>query len=210
MTKISYAYMNYPHYARVMREPSIANSARLVTERHDAAFELKVMQAVEEQFKRVGLRVRSTEATTELIERITSGMMVFVIFLLILAVMLAAVGGLGLMGTTSLNVLERTREIGMMRAIGASDGAVLQIVMVESILIGIISWLGGALLALPMSRVISDQTGLQLFQTPLSYTFAPGGVLIWLGLIVILSAVASFLPARHAARLTVREVLAYE
>jgi putative ABC transport system permease protein len=210
MTKIPYAYMNYPHYARVMREPSMANSARLVTERHDAAFELKVMQAVEEQFKRVGLRVRSTEATTELIERITSGMMVFVVFLLILAVMLAAVGGLGLMGTMSLNVLERTREIGVMRAIGASDGAVLQIVMVESILIGIISWLGGALLAVPMSRVISDQTGLQLFQTPLSYTFAPSGLLIWLGLVVILSAVASFVPARNAARLTVREVLAYE
>jgi len=210
MTKIPYAYMNYPYFARVMRAPSAANGIRLVTERHDAAYQLQVMQAAEEHFRRVGLRVRSAEATTELIERITNGMMVFVVFLLILAIMLAAVGGLGLMGTISLNVLERTREIGVMRAIGAADGAVLQIVMVESILVGVISWLGGAVLAFPLSKVLSDQTGLQLFQSPLTYTFAPSGILIWLGVVVILSALASLLPARNAARLPVREVLAYE
>jgi len=202
--------MCYPYFAHVMRAPSAANGIRLVTERYDATYQLQVTQAAEEHFKRVGLRVRSTEATTELIERITNGMMVFVVFLLILAIMLAAVGGLGLMGTTSLNVLERTREIGVMRAIGAADGAVLQIVMVESILVGVISWLGGAVLAFPLSKVLSDQTGLQLFQSPLTYTFAPSGVLIWLGVVVILSALASFLPARNAVRLPVREVLAYE
>jgi putative ABC transport system permease protein len=127
-----------------------------------------------------------------------------------MAVLLAVVGGLGLMGTMSLNVLERTQEIGVMRAIGASDGAVRQVFMVEGILIGLISWLLGAGLALPLSKLLSDAVGLAFTKAPLSYTFSLNGVLLWFVVVVILAALASFLPARSASRLTVREVLAYE
>jgi putative ABC transport system permease protein len=45
---------------------------------------------------------------------------------------------------------------------------------------------------------------------PLTYTFSAGGVLLWLILVLLLSSLACYLPARAAARLTVREVLAYE
>jgi putative ABC transport system permease protein len=127
-----------------------------------------------------------------------------------MAILLAVVGAIGLMGTMSLNVLERTREIGVMRAIGASDGAILKIVIVEGVLIGLMSWLLGTMLALPLSRLLSDSVGVSIFQTPLSYTFSLGGVELWLGLVVILAALASFWPARNASRVTVRDVLAYE
>jgi len=115
-----------------------------------------------------------------------------------------------LMGTMSLNVLERTREIGVMRAIGASDGAVRQVFMVEGILIGMLSWLLGAGLALPLSKLLSDAVGMAFTKAPLSYIFSTNGVLLWLVVVVILASLASFLPARSASRLTVREVLAYE
>ena len=54
---------------------------------------------------------------------------------------MAAVGVIGLTGTMSINVLESTREIGVMRAIGASDGAVAQVFIVEGLVIGLLSWL---------------------------------------------------------------------
>ena len=56
------------------------------------------------------------------------------------AALLAVVGGLGLAGTMSLNVLERTREIGVMRAVGGSDGSVRLIVVFEGLFVGILSW----------------------------------------------------------------------
>jgi putative ABC transport system permease protein len=124
--------------------------------------------------------------------------------------LVAAVGSLGLMGTMSINVLERTREIGVMRAIGASDGLVLKIFMVEGIFIGGLSWLMGTAAALPISKLLSNAVGLAFIDTPLSFTFSTTGALIWLGIALILAAVASFLPAWNASRLTVREVLAYE
>ena len=49
-----------------------------------------------------------------------------------------------------------------------------------------------------------------LLQSPLAHTFSVQGVWLWLVVVVILSALASFLPARNASRLTVRDVLAYE
>jgi putative ABC transport system permease protein len=127
-----------------------------------------------------------------------------------MAVLLAFVGGLGLMGTMSINVLERTREIGIMRAIGASNGAVMNLVLVEGVLIGMVSWLLSMLIAIPLSKPLSASVGVALFQVPLSYAFSMDGLLIWLLVVVVLSAVASLLPAWNASRLTVRDVLAYE
>jgi putative ABC transport system permease protein len=127
-----------------------------------------------------------------------------------MGILIATVGALGLMGTMSTNVLERTREIGVMRSIGASDGEVQRIVIVEGVIIGLISWLIGGALAFPAGAGLSNAVGVVLFQTPLPYTFAPGGVITWLLVVTILAGVASFLPAWNASRLTVREVLAYE
>jgi ABC-type lipoprotein release transport system permease subunit len=97
-----------------------------------------------------------------------------------------------------------------MRAIGASNGAVLQVFIVEGVIIGLMSWLLGTLLSLPVGKLISDAVGMQTINTPLSYTVPPVGVLFWLGLVVLLSALASYIPAQSAASLSVRDVLAYE
>ncbi len=133
-----------------------------------------------------------------------------IIFLLAMAVLLGVVGGLGLMGTMSINVIERTREIGVMRAIGASNSSVLRIVLVEGLFIGLISWAIGGLIALPASRILTDVVGQALLQASPSYIFSVGGAILWLFIVLALAFMASFIPARHASQLTVREVLSYE
>jgi len=85
-----------------------------------------------------------------------------------------------LMGTMSINVLERTREVGVIRAIGASNNMVLQIVMIEGLCIGVISWLIGALIALPLGKLLSDQVGTLFLGEPARYEFSINGALLWL------------------------------
>ena len=70
---------------------------------------------------------------------------VVVAFLILMALLLAAVGGLALTTTMSINIMERVREVGVLRAIGASNGSVRQIVLAEGVAMAIISWLIGAL-----------------------------------------------------------------
>ncbi|MFN8473104.1 MAG: FtsX-like permease family protein [Anaerolineae bacterium] len=208
---IGLAYINLPYYARMMGEVGRAGSLQLVTDRHDAAYQDTVKKALEEHFKAVGIKVSAGGITSGQIR--SSNELFFniiVALLMVMAVLMAVVGGLGLAGTMSLNVIERMREIGVLRAVGASDGAVERIVMVEGVLIGVLSGLAGAALAYIMGRLLSDLLGNLLFQMPLSYAFSWTGVIAWLVLVVVLASVASFVPARNAARLTVREVLAYQ
>lgn len=97
-----------------------------------------------------------------------------------------------------------------MRAIGAATGSIMQIIVVEGVLIGLISWLQAALLSLPLAKLLADQVGKAFVDAPLTFGFSTAGVALWLVIVVLLAVVASFLPARTASRLTVREVLAYE
>lgn len=206
----SRVYVNYDYFARATRMIGSAGTAVVVTAAHDADFQAQVAYDLSQQLKRAGLRVSTTRTVSDEREEAESKFNIILAFLLIMALLLGIVGGLGLMGTMSINVLERTREIGVMRAIGASNGTLLQVVVVEGMLIGLLSWAVAVLIALPLSKLLSDAVGQAFIQMPLSYRFSAGGVLIWLVTALALSALASFLPAWRAAHLTVRDVLAYE
>jgi putative ABC transport system permease protein len=127
-----------------------------------------------------------------------------------MALLTALVGSIGLTGTMGMNVLERTREIGVMRSIGAVDREIMRTVIVEGMVIGGISWVLGALLSFPITYLLSSIISSAIFQSQIAVHFTFTGYLIWLLVVLALSAVASVLPARNAARLTIREVLAYE
>jgi len=204
------AYANYPYVARytgnVMRGDSV--QVKIVQDGSTTADE--VVTQLEELLDVQGFNVVSL-FTINVIRQISGGIFDIIVYLLsAMGVLIATVGALGLMGTMSTNVLERTREIGVMRAIGATDGAIQRIVIVEGIIIGLISWLIGAVLAYPIGAVISKGVGQVLFNTDLPYTFSSTGVITWFFIVAFLAAIASFLPAWNASRLTVREVLAYE
>jgi len=207
---LSEMYVNQRSFGRVIGQVGKVSQLQVTTERHDPGFQEQVGKAIEAHFKRQGLQVAEVMTVAEMLARIQVYFDIAIALMLIMAVLLAIVGGLGLMGTMSINVLERTREIGVMRAIGATDGAVLRIVIVEGILIGTLSWLIGALVALPVSKLMNDGVGVAFDAPGLSFTFSTPGVLLWLGIVVVLAALASFLPAWNASRVTVRDVLSYE
>jgi putative ABC transport system permease protein len=187
-----------------------ASSLAIITEQHDGDFQMQVAEALEERFDLEGLSVTYVSTVAENKSGIAVLFNIIVIFLMSMAVLIAVVGGIGLMGTMLLNVLERIREIGVMRAIGARTDAVLQIFIVEGIVIGLISWAAASVLAFPLGKVMSDAVGQQFLNFPLTYTFSAAGIAIWLVLAILLSVVSSWAPAQNAARLTVREVLSYQ
>ena len=83
-----------------------------------------------------------------------------------MAVLLGVVGGLGLMGTMTINVVERSREIGVLRAVGASDRSVLLIFLAEGVLIGALSWALGVLVSLPDQQAAVRRPGQRVRRPP--------------------------------------------
>ncbi|HEV2358800.1 MAG TPA: ABC transporter permease [bacterium] len=203
-------YVNFPSFGALLGGGNRADWMMLVTERHDAAYQSAVTATLNAYFERLGLRIRSAFPMAEHQAQVQAIFNVIVALLMIMAVLLASVGGLGLAGTMSINVLERTREIGVMRALGARNGTVQGIVIVEGVAIGVMSWALAAPLSVPLSVALSHALGMALLRTPLSYTFSFGGVLLWLGLTIAIATAASAVPAWNASRLPVRDTLAYE
>jgi putative ABC transport system permease protein len=203
-------YVGQRDLGRTIGQVGFAN--RVLIQLADPApeFESQVGQALEDRFKKAGLLVGSTTTRSEFVETFKMRFNFLIVFLLALALMLAFVGGLGLAGTIGLNVLERVREIGVMRAIGASSRAVQRIVMSEGIVIGIMSWILAAIVAVPLSKLLSVGVGVAFGGEPLLFKFSTSGMFLWLAMVVLISGVSGYLPARRASRLSVREALSYE
>ncbi len=208
---IGLAYVNYPYYAEVIGQIGRAQVVQLLTEEHTAPFQEKVRNDLEGLYKDAGIRLGGTPLTSQFLRQSNEIFFnIITALLMVMAVLMAIVGGLGLMGTMSINVLERTREIGVMRAIGASNRAIRGIVMTEGVFIGLLSGLFAAVASYPLAQLLCTAVGVAVFQLPLTFMFSINGTIMWLIIVAILSALASFLPAHNASRLTVREVLAYE
>ncbi len=209
-TQRPFLYANAGPLERAARDVGRATVVMLRTESSDAATQDRVGTSAADHLETVGVDVAATTTIAEV--RTTQERLfdVLVIFLSTMALLLGVVGALGLTGTMSMNVVERSREIGVIRAIGASDGAVLRLFLAEGVLIGLMSWALGAIIAIPISRTLSDALGMVFLSRPLSYALSAEGVILWLAIVLALAAVASLLPAWRASRLAVREVLAYE
>jgi putative ABC transport system permease protein len=165
---------------------------------------------VDAYFRGQGYHVINTSSSDDLVGNATLGLDTLTTFLLIISSLIALVGSVGLTGTMSMNVMERTRETGVMRAIGATDSQIMVQVIIEGTLIGLLSWVIAFILAFPLSSFMSYIVNSSIFGVAGNFTFAVTGFLIWLVVVGVLSLIASITPARSAARLTIREVLAYE
>lgn len=203
-------FVNYAYLTRVLGVPDRIASLRVVTRQHDAAFQDQIAKQLQEVYSRVGIQVTQAITAAYLTRQNTSQTDVLVNFLLLMSVMIAIVGGFGLTSMMSMNVIQRTREIGVMRAIGASNFSIQQLVVVEGILVSVLGWMAAALLAIPLGQLLCVIGGMAFVQSPLSFVFSTDGFLVWLIMATVIAALASSLPARNAARITVREVLAYE
>ena len=129
--------------------------------------------------------------------------------LLGLASLIAAVGAIGLSGTLAISVMQRTREIGVLRAIGASSGAIFKLFMLEGFFHGLMAWLFSVPIAYFLAEPLSRKLGEIMLGIQLDFTFSFVAVWIWLGLVNALVLLASYWPARHATRIVVRSSLSY-
>ncbi len=206
------AYANYDYLSEVNGEYYQAVTFRIVARKSGLSIDQQKQLArnIETRLKERGYDITDITAGSYLFTSASKGLNVLTVFLLIMAVLIALVGSIGLAGTMGMNVMERTREIGVMRSIGASDKVLYRLVLVEGIIIGLISWVFSTLLSFPISKLMSDTINMAIFDATSGFTFTFYGLAIWLVVVVVLSILASVLPARNATRLTIREVLAYE
>jgi putative ABC transport system permease protein len=195
-----------------MRQVGRAGILRVQTTEKDALAEKSVARDLRGFYESKGLNVRTQkwETAHELTDiALNSGTNIMINLLAGMAVIIAIVGGVALSGVLSINVLERRKEIGVMRAIGASSPQIFKLTVAEGLLLGWLSWLVALPLSLPAGWVLTQGLS-SLMEVELAYDVSLIGMLYWLGMVTMLAISASVLPARGATRISVRQSLAYQ
>lgn len=123
------------------------------------------------------------------------------------SLLMAVVGGIGLLTIMSINVFERQREIGVMRSVGATSVAIIKLFLLEGLLIGVTAWLVGLPLSYGLSRLLIASVP---FTEVITYEYTPLAPVLGLILTLTVTIVSTLYPSIRAARKTVHEILQYQ
>jgi putative ABC transport system permease protein len=174
----------------------------------DGADVSKVADRIESTYDELGTPVTpiTTEEISERVNRVLSNVQ---LVLAGIAGISLLVGGVGVMNTMYTSVLERTREIGIMKAVGAKNGNILSLFLIESGMMGLIGGVIGAGFGIGLSSIAGRFIN-QALPTPFSPSFGPMIILGSIAFSFALGAISGVFPARQAANLKPVEALHYE
>jgi putative ABC transport system permease protein len=202
-------YANFDAVMQASDKYDNSNHIRVRTYSSSGNQIMDTMYTVRKLFNDHDFETNFVKSFVQIREEIENQFLIVLAMLFLLAIIMSMVGGVGLMGALSISVVERTREIGVMRAIGARSSVILGMFVMEGVLQGIISWLIAIPVAYFIAPSIADMLGKAMFEATLQYHFNWNSTLIWLFIIIVVSILASVIPARKATEISVRESLAY-
>jgi putative ABC transport system permease protein len=202
-------YTTAEGFTAAMGQPQRVNQLRIATVSHDEQTRTAVADAVNKTLTNAGVEVKSAVSVSRG-EAISEGHLGPIILILLgIALPLGVVGVIGLASTMSTNILDRTREFGVMHAIGARPKAVRRIVIAEGIFTALASCLLAILPTLALTAVLGAGLGNLFFSAPLPYRISILAAGIWTALVILGAVLATEAAATRASRLTVREALTY-
>src|SRR5215831_301611 len=182
----------------------LALNPALDKDKADPASIYAITAELDRRLGQEGIRISGSRSTADSRIPFDQHLLMIYVFLVVVSGIIVVVGALGLATSMSLNVMERRREIGVLRAIGARPSTLWLIITTESAFVAVVSWGAAALIAWPVSKFVGDQFVGFIFHGPMDFRFPLAGLIVWLVVSVHCAALASFLPARSAIRLTVR------
>ncbi len=204
-------YAPAPAVIDVTKQANRTNQVVLRAENSSPQATAVLRQNLEDYMKRYGMEVSPFFSRTRAQDRETAFNTFGIVFQMLfgLAIVMGVVGGIGLMGSLSISVVERTREIGVLRSIGGTSPTIMTMLVLEGMLQGLMSWLIAAPLALLVARPVANLLGQTIFETNLDFAFNYTAVGIWLVVVLAIAFFASIIPAHAASRISIRESLAY-
>jgi putative ABC transport system permease protein len=193
------------------KKVNIANQVLIRSADKSAAGTAALMTSLSDAYKSRQLNVNPFFSRTKGEDRVYAfnqfGIVTGMLFSL--ALIMGIVGGIGLMGSLAISVVERTREIGVLRSIGAESPTIVTMFVVEGVLQGVLSWLIAVPLSFIIARPVSALLGQTILDVDLDFAYNYPAVFIWLAAILAIAVLASLLPAHAAVRVSVRQSLAY-
>ena len=196
-------------FARASGRQDQANVVRLITDQSDKDARVIIGQAAAQALTEAGIKHQEPRTIDTVVATTEGHSIILVGVILLIASTIGIVGLIGLGSTMSINVIERTREFGVMKAIGASDPTIRRLVVFEGVFIAVVSCVVAIIPAIALTWAMGVGLGNLFLGTPIPLEVSTPGIVTWILAVTVGAALATLAPATQAARLTVREALVY-
>lgn len=197
------AYVNDQAFAQATASAGRARMMRVTTDAVNAAERVQRIRQIDAHLLAAGAGVDRVQPLSELRTAMGDHIVILVRALLALACVMATVGGLGLASTLSISVLERTRELAVMKTLGATQARLIGMVLGEAQTVALLSVAAAFALSLPLTWALDGLIGQLGFVAPLPFAVSPWAMLAWVTLVLLVSLTAAWFPARRAAQLPI-------
>ena len=187
--------------------PGYAASFMIGTADHAQSAVDQTANKIDEALVAKGLSPVVTTAKQN-IDRNQNQFQILYVLLYAVAALVALVGVLGLFNTLTTSVLERRREIGILRSLGATGWRVATVFWTEGMALAGVSWAVALVVGIPAAYAFVGLVSSVLL--PIDFAFSPVAVLLMLAFTVVMATAASVIPALGAARMRVADTLRYE
>ena len=201
--KITTAYISHNNIAADFgREEDVLLQLNVAAGADAAAVETRLKEALRlyPQFRLIDGQEYIDENLT-IFEAAFSGLVALVLFLAIPSL-------IAMLNTLAIGVIERTREIGMLRAVGATRGQVRNVILAEAIILAALGTAFGILSGLYLGYMAVE--AMRVAGYPMVYVFPTAGVLLAVAAGLLFGVLAAIIPARQAARMEIVQALRYE
>ncbi len=196
-------------FERASGQQDQANVVRIITDQHDTDARVAIGRAAAQALADAGISSQEPRAIDAVVASTEGHSGILVGVILLIASTIGLVGLIGLGSTMSTNVLERTRELGVMKALGASGATIQRLVVFEGVFIATVSCVVAAVPAIVLTWAMGAGLGSLFLSTPIPFVVSVQGIAIWIFVAVFGAVLATLTPASQASRLTVRDALAY-
>lgn len=205
-------YMDQSQYDAVANPRHHINSLMFIAQDNSYEEVMSLKRRIEAAIVSSDLHVLYVMSQAERVKVIYDHLNIILTTIVLLSLSVLAVSALGMASATGINILERTREIGVLRAIGATPRMVFRLFVAEGMITSVASIVLGLTLAWPLSKLAAVFFGTLMLGEGaiLRYAFSAEGFLITLVTTLIFGWLASRIPARRAVQVSTRDALGYE
>jgi putative ABC transport system permease protein len=191
-------------------DPDLGRVALLDLDEETARNPGEFIPLLESHFPGTGLEVRQITTSRLAARVIRNHLGAIVVMLGFVAAIMMFISGLGMASGISTSVIERTRELGVLRAIGATPMAILRMLSVEGLAVAMTGCALAMVIADPLSRRLEAFFGDGIVEYPFDHKFSFEGMAICFGIAALLSIIATLGPARLVTRGEVAQAVNYE
>ena len=205
-------YMDIDKYDAIFNPNHLANSIMFVAKTNDYESVMTLKKNIESSIETTYFQVLYVMSQAERVKIIYDHLNIILMTIVFLSFLVLVVSAIGMASATGINIMERTREIGVMRAIGATPKKIYSLFVMEGTITSVLSIALGLILSVPLSKLAAIFFGNLMLgkEAELQYAFSPLGFAITVVVTILFGWLASRIPAKSAIKVPTHKALSYE